>query len=78
MAEGPEVGLAQLDALAGSDQLATYSYFHAARADLLRRVGRWADAATAYRLAIELTSNDVERAFLARRLVQVETASRAN
>ena len=78
MAEGPEVGLAQLDALAGSDLLATYSYFHAARADLLRRVGRWADAATAYRLALELTSNDVERAFLARRLAQVEAAGRAN
>jgi predicted RNA polymerase sigma factor len=41
-------------------------------------VGRWADAATAYRLALELTSNDVERAFLARRLAQVEAAGRAN
>jgi RNA polymerase sigma-70 factor, ECF subfamily len=75
MADGPEVGLARLDALAGDEQLAGYSYYHSARADLLRRVARWTDAAAAYRVALELTSNEVERAFLARRLAQVEAAA---
>jgi RNA polymerase sigma-70 factor (ECF subfamily) len=78
MADGPEVGLARLDALAGDEQLEAYPYFHSARADLLRRVGRWADAAIAYRVALELTSNDVERAFLARRLAQVQQAAQLN
>ena len=76
MAEGPEVGLARLDALAGDEQLATYSYYHSARADLLRRVARWTDAAAAYRVALELTSNEVERSFLLRRLAQVEAAAK--
>jgi RNA polymerase sigma-70 factor, ECF subfamily len=79
MADGPSAGLDRLDALAADDQLATYPYFHAARADLLRRLGRRPAAAAAYRLALELTTNDVERAFLARRLVEVEAgAARPN
>ncbi len=45
MADGPEVGLALLDALATDERLAEYPYFHAARADLLRRLGRWPEAA---------------------------------
>jgi RNA polymerase sigma-70 factor (ECF subfamily) len=77
MAEGPAAGLALLDALEGDGRLATYSYFHAARADLLRRLGRRSDAADAYRRALALTSNEVERAFLARRIHEVDTA-RAN
>jgi RNA polymerase sigma-70 factor, ECF subfamily len=68
MADGLEVGLARLDALAGDGLLAGYPYFHAARADLLRRLGRFGDAEAAYRAALALTSNAVERAFLARRL----------
>ena len=40
MVEGPAAGLARLDALAGDDRLDDYPYFHAARADLLRRLGR--------------------------------------
>ena len=75
MADGPEVGLARLDALASDEQLAGYSYYHSARADLLRRVGRWGEAAVAYRAALELTSNEVERTFLTRRLAQVEGAA---
>jgi len=75
MADGPEVGLARLDALAGDELLAGYSYYHSARADLLRRVGRWGEAAVAYRAALELTSNEVERTFLTRRLAQVEGAA---
>ena len=72
MADGPAAGLALLEPLAGEQALAAYPYFHAARADLLRRLGRDAEAGTAYRLALELTSNDVERAFLAQRLAEVE------
>jgi RNA polymerase sigma-70 factor, ECF subfamily len=72
MADGPEVGLARLDALVGDEQLESYPYFHSARADLLRRVGRWTDAAIAYRVALELTSNEVERAFLTRRLKGIQ------
>jgi RNA polymerase sigma-70 factor (ECF subfamily) len=72
MSEGPASGLALLDPLASEPALAGYPYFHAARADLLRRLGRLAEAARAYRTAMGLTSNEVERAFLARRLAEVE------
>jgi len=71
MAEGPAAGLELLDGLA-DERLATYQYFHSARADLLRRLGRRPTAAEAYRRAIELTSNEIERAFLTRRLAEVE------
>jgi RNA polymerase sigma-70 factor (ECF subfamily) len=72
MARGPAEGLALLDGLAPNPVLEEYSYFHAARADLLRRLGVLAPAAAAYRAALELTTNDVERAFLARRIDEVE------
>ena len=71
MADGPAAGLARLDGLASDERLAAYSYFHAARADLLRRLDRGGAAAAAYRRAIELTTNEVERAFLVRRLREV-------
>jgi RNA polymerase sigma-70 factor (ECF subfamily) len=60
--EGPEAALALVDEL----HLAGYHLFHAIRADLLRRLGRDAEAATAYEAAIELTENAAERAFLER------------
>ena len=75
MVEGPAVGLARLDVLAGDERLAEYPYFHAARADLLRRLGRSSSAADAYRAALELTTNEVERAFLLGRLVEMEAAT---
>lgn len=75
MAEGPAVGLALLEPLAADERLAGYPYLHAARADLLRRLGRPRAAAPAYRRAIEVTTNEVERAFLVRRLAEVEGAS---
>jgi RNA polymerase sigma-70 factor (ECF subfamily) len=78
MADGFEAGLARLDALGGDERLATYPYVQAARADLLRRLGRPAAAAQAYRAALALTSNAVERAFLARRLAEVDPISRPN
>jgi len=68
MAEGPEAGLARLDALDGLDR---YHLLHATRADLLRRLGRTEEAAASYRQALELATNPVERAFLERRLDEV-------
>jgi RNA polymerase sigma-70 factor (ECF subfamily) len=75
MADGPAAGLARIDALAGDERLDGYVYFHAARADLLRRLGRFGSAADAYRVARELATNDVERTFLARRLAEMEAGS---
>jgi RNA polymerase sigma-70 factor (ECF subfamily) len=69
MALGPEAGLEQMDALAA--QLDGYYLFHAARADLLRRLDRKPDAAAAYRRALELVTNDVERRYLSRRLSEL-------
>ncbi|HEX5240262.1 MAG TPA: RNA polymerase sigma factor [Candidatus Limnocylindrales bacterium] len=71
MADGPRAGLDRLAALAADARLSRYPYFHAARADLLRRVGDRAAAAAAYRSALELTVNAIERAFLERRLAEV-------
>ena len=74
MAEGPAVGLAMIDGLAADGVLEEYPYLHAARADLLRRLGRRSEATTAYRRAADLTTNHAERAFLERRRVEVEAA----
>lgn len=71
MADGPVAGLMLLDELRLGDALDQYHLFHAARADLLRRAG-WPDAAAAaYRRALVLTDNAVERAYLQRRLTEV-------
>jgi RNA polymerase sigma-70 factor (ECF subfamily) len=72
MVDGPGAGLARLDALDGG--LDGYPFLHAARADLLRRLGRNGEAAAAYRRALELTSTAPERRFLTTRLDQVEAA----
>jgi RNA polymerase sigma-70 factor (ECF subfamily) len=64
---GPEAALAVVEALRGPD-VEGYYLFHAIRADLLRRVGRTADAAQAYDAAIERTANARERDFLRRSL----------
>ena len=74
MARGPAIGLALMDGLAADGSLADYPYLHAGRADLLRRLERWSEAAAAYRRALELTATEPERAFLARRLAEVERA----
>ena len=68
MADGPAIGLAMMDGLAASGSLDTYPYLHAARADLLRRLDRRSEAASAYRRALELTDNGAEQAFLQSRL----------
>ena len=67
MADGPAQGLALLETV----DLPGYYLLPAARADLLRRLGRRADAAAAYREALTLVTNDAERAFLERRLAEV-------
>ena len=63
--DGPEAGLAEMTGLADLDH---YHLFHAARADLLRRLDRRDEAATAYREALALTDSPVEREFLEQRL----------
>ena len=72
MAEGPERGLTLVDELAGSGALAGYHVLPAARADLLRRLDRRAEAATSYREALALATTASERRFLERRLAEVE------
>jgi RNA polymerase sigma-70 factor (ECF subfamily) len=74
-AEGPAAGLALLDALAAQRgaSLDAYQPFHAARADLLRRLDRRSEAATAYRRALLLTSEDPERRHLATRLAELSS-----
>jgi RNA polymerase sigma-70 factor (ECF subfamily) len=67
-----ETGLALIDGIEGLDG---YSYLPAARADLLRRLGRSDEAAASYRAAIALTDNEPERRFFARRLRELESAS---
>jgi RNA polymerase sigma-70 factor (ECF subfamily) len=72
MVAGPAAGLAQIAALEERDQrLAGYHYLQAAKADLLRREGRAAEAARCYREALDLAGNEAERAFLARRLAEL-------
>jgi RNA polymerase sigma-70 factor, ECF subfamily len=65
---GPGPALAEVDGLATDHRLAGYHYLPAIRADLLHRLGRDAEAAAAYRQALELTGNEVEKQFLAARL----------
>ena len=67
MAEGPERGLQLIDRIRGLDG---YHLMHAARADLLRRLGRDAEADTAYRRALDLSTQPAERRFLASRLAR--------
>ena len=68
MAEGPQSGLPLLDELEVGGELHDYHLLHSARAGLLGRLGRDAEAATAYARALELATNPVERRFLEKRL----------
>jgi RNA polymerase sigma-70 factor (ECF subfamily) len=76
MAEGPERGLALVDALVDGGELEGYHLLHATRADMLRRLGMFADAGADYRRALGLATNERERRFLERRLVEVRIRSR--
>lgn len=71
-AQGPAAGLVLLERVAGDPRLARTHLLPATRADLLRRLGRRADAAAAYRAALSLVATAPERAFLQRRLAGVE------
>ena len=68
MRDGPSSGLALIDAILERGQLDAYHLAHAARADLLRRLGRTADARAAYQRALELTRQEPERRFIEQRL----------
>ncbi len=68
MRDGPAAGLALVDAILVRGELHDYRLAHAARADLCRRLGRTAEARSAYQRALELTRQEPERRFLERRL----------
>ena len=72
MSAGYEEGLRELDALDGSGELDRYHLFHAARADILRRMNRHAEAKDAYRRALGLTTNAIEQRYLEQRLSSLE------
>jgi RNA polymerase sigma-70 factor (ECF subfamily) len=74
MVEGPGRALGLIDALAASGELDNYHLLHAARADLLRRMGSAQEAAKAYARALALVGNESERRFLERRLREVQAA----
>jgi RNA polymerase sigma-70 factor (ECF subfamily) len=74
MAVSLDQGLLWMDEIAARDEsLKDFHLLHAARADLLRRAGRNAEAATAYQRALSLVSNHAEREYLKRRLRQIES-----
>ncbi len=71
LSEGLETGLQLIDQLGSSGELDSYHLYHAARADILRRLSRAQEATAAYRLALTLTANAVERRYLRRRLAEL-------
>jgi RNA polymerase sigma-70 factor (ECF subfamily) len=75
MVDGPRPALALVDELAAAGDLDRYHLLHAARADLLRRLGSRAEAAKSYATAIKLVTNDAERRFLERRLREVQSSA---
>ena len=76
MAYGPERGLEIIDRPQVAGPLSEYRWFHSARADLLRRLSRWTEAAHEYQIALEYSSNASERKFLERRMAEMADASR--
>lgn len=72
MANGPRAGLAAMEGLAAANDLKDYHLFHAARADLLRRLGSPDEAAQSYLRALALVTNESERRYLERRLREVQ------
>src|SRR5947209_9029427 len=76
MVDGPRPALTLIDALAAAGDLDRYHLLHAARADLLRRLGSAEEAAKSYARALALVTNDAERRFLARRLREVQQRDR--
>jgi RNA polymerase sigma factor (sigma-70 family) len=72
MISGPKQALADIRELEEDGRLEGYQYLSAIKADLLQRLGRTAEASVAYRQALELTRNEAEREFIARRLADVD------
>ena len=77
MSEGIEKGLGLVEAVGASGKLEQYYSFHAARADLLRRLGRFEAASASYSRALQLTANEVERKYLQRRLDELAKSPRS-
>ena len=71
MCDGPEAGLAQIDAVLEQGELANYYLAHSARADMYRRLGRTAEARASYEKALGLTQQEPERQFLQERIRQL-------
>ncbi len=71
MRDGPISGLELIDRIEAGGELDDYHLLHAARADLLRRLGRRSEASEAYGRALELAANETERGYLSRRLAEV-------
>ena len=72
MRDGPEAGLAHIDAVLEHGELANYYLAHSARADMYRRLGRTAEARAAYEKALALTQQEPERQFLHERIRQLK------
>jgi RNA polymerase sigma-70 factor, ECF subfamily len=72
MRDGPEAGLAHIEAVLADGELANYYLAHSARADMYRRLGRTAEARASYEKALALTQQEPERQFLARRLEELK------
>jgi RNA polymerase sigma-70 factor (ECF subfamily) len=72
MRDGPEAGLADIDAVLGHGELADYYLAHSARADMCRRLGRTAEARSSYEKALALTQQEPERQFLQERIRQLK------
>jgi RNA polymerase sigma-70 factor (ECF subfamily) len=72
MRDGPEAGLALIDAILARGNLADYHLAHSARADLCRRLGRTTEAAASYERALGLTHQEPERRFLKKRLDELK------
>ena len=77
MSEGPATALAIIDTLADEPTLQSYHRLPATRADFLRQLERWAEAAHEYRRALAQVSNDRERDFLTARLKECESREKA-
>ena len=73
-ARGPQAGLEEIERLAVEGSLEEYHLLHAARADLLRRMGSYDEAANSYTRALTLVSNESERRFLQKRLESLKSA----
>jgi RNA polymerase sigma-70 factor (ECF subfamily) len=72
MRDGPEAGLAHIDAVLAHGELANYYLAHSARADMCRRLGLSAEARSSYEKALALTHQEPERQFLEQRIRQLK------